>query len=133
MKHGTKRNIEIKRGKKMDKMDHFESIPLNNKLFEEEMEQQLLEKSQLALEYPSMYEVLLLDDDVTPMEFVVLVLKKFFYKKDDEASKIMLETHKNGEGCCGIYTRDVAETKMTQVINFSRQHNHPLKCIIHRG
>ena len=81
---------------------------------------------------PSMYKVLLLNDDYTPMEFVVHVLERFFGKSRDEATQIMLHVHRRGVGICGVYTYEVAETKVTQVIDFSRRHQHPLQCTMEK-
>ena len=81
---------------------------------------------------PSLYKVLLLNDDYTPMEFVVLVLEKYFSKGREEATRIMLHVHHKGVGICGVYTYEVAETKVTQVMDFSRQHGHPLQCTMEK-
>jgi ATP-dependent Clp protease adaptor protein ClpS len=81
---------------------------------------------------PSMYKVLLLNDDYTPMEFVVLVLERFFHKNREEATQIMLHVHRRGIGVCGVYTYDVAETKVVQVIDFARKHQHPLQCTMEK-
>jgi ATP-dependent Clp protease adaptor protein ClpS len=81
---------------------------------------------------PSLYKVLLLNDDFTPMEFVVLVLQRFFNKGQEDATRIMLHVHQKGVGICGIYTYEVAETKVTQVMDFSRQHSHPLQCTMEK-
>lgn len=81
---------------------------------------------------PPMYKVLLLNDDYTPMDFVVLVLKRFFNKDHDEAQKIMLQIHNNGTGTCGLYPFEIAETKASGVINLSRKHQHPLQCRIEK-
>jgi ATP-dependent Clp protease adaptor protein ClpS len=81
---------------------------------------------------PSMYKVLLLNDDYTPMEFVVLVLERFFHKNREEATQIMLHVHRRGIGICGVYTYDVAETKVVQVIDFARKHQHPLQCTMEK-
>ena len=81
---------------------------------------------------PSMYKVLLLNDDYTPMEFVVHVLERFFNKARDEATRIMLHVHQKGIGICGVYTFEVAETKVTQVMDFARQHQHPLQCTMEK-
>ncbi len=82
---------------------------------------------------PSMYRVLLLNDDYTPMEFVVAVLKTHFNKGPDEANRIMLHVHHHGVGECGVYTYEVAETKVTQVMDFARKHQHPLQCIMEKN
>ena len=81
---------------------------------------------------PSLYRVMLLNDDYTPMEFVVVVLERFFQKGRDEATHIMLHVHQHGVGECGIYTYEVAETKVTQVMDFARQHQHPLQCVMEK-
>ena len=81
---------------------------------------------------PSMYRVLLLNDDYTPMEFVILVLRRYVNKSVDEATRIMLHVHHNGVGECGVYTFEVAETKVTQVMDFARKHQHPLQCIMEK-
>lgn len=81
---------------------------------------------------PNLYRVLLLNDDYTPMEFVVLVLERFFRKTRDEATQIMLHVHQNGVGECGVYTYEVAETKVTQVMDFARQNQHPLQCVMEK-
>jgi len=81
---------------------------------------------------PSQYKVLMLNDDYTPMEFVVHVLEKYFNKGREDATRIMLQVHQKGVGVCGVYTYEVAETKVTQVIDFSRQHGHPLQCTMEK-
>ncbi len=81
---------------------------------------------------PAMYRVLILNDDYTPMEFVVTVLRKFFNKGPDEANRIMLHVHHHGVGECGVFTYEVAETKVTQVMDFARKHQHPLQCIMEK-
>ncbi|MBX3035259.1 MAG: ATP-dependent Clp protease adapter ClpS [Bdellovibrionaceae bacterium] len=79
------------------------------------------------VETPKMYVVLLLNDDYTPMDFVVLILRRFFGKSEEEAGKIMLDVHKKGSGVAGVYTLEVAEMKVMQVNQFSRMNQHPLK------
>ena len=81
---------------------------------------------------PSMYKVLMLNDDYTPMEFVVHVLERFFQKSREEATRIMLHVHRRGVGVCGVYTYEVAETKVTQVMDLARQNQHPLQCTIEK-
>jgi len=81
---------------------------------------------------PSLYRVLILNDDYTPMEFVVHVLERFFQKDRDAATRIMLHVHNHGVGECGIYTFEVAETKVSQVMDFARQHQHPLQCVMEK-
>ena len=81
---------------------------------------------------PSPYKVLMLNDDYTPMEFVVHVLERFFQKSREEATRIMLHVHRRGVGVCGVYTYEVAETKVTQVMDLARQNQHPLQCTIEK-
>jgi ATP-dependent Clp protease adaptor protein ClpS len=81
---------------------------------------------------PNLYRVLILNDDYTPMEFVVLVLEKFFQKDVEAATKIMLHVHHHGIGECGIFTYEIAETKVTQVMDFARKHQHPLQCVMEK-
>ena len=82
---------------------------------------------------PSMYNVLLLNDDYTPMEFVVLVLEKVFNKKQEEATQIMLHVHKNGIGVCGTFTYEVAESKCKAVIDLAKKNEHPLQCTMEKS
>ena len=82
---------------------------------------------------PSMYNVLLLNDDYTPMEFVVLLLEKIFNKNLEEATKIMLHVHRNGMGLCGTYTFEVAESKCKAIIDFAEKNEHPLQCTMERS
>jgi ATP-dependent Clp protease adaptor protein ClpS len=81
---------------------------------------------------PSMYRVLLLNDDYTPMEFVVSILQAFFNKDPQEAMQIMLQVHHNGVGECGVYTYEIAETKVSQVMDHARKNQHPLQCIMEK-
>ncbi len=81
---------------------------------------------------PSMYRVLLLNDDYTPMDFVVGVLCTFFHKNIDDANRIMWQVHNNGVGECGVYTYEVADTKVTQVMEYARKHQHPLQCVMEK-
>jgi ATP-dependent Clp protease adaptor protein ClpS len=89
-------------------------------------------KSKPKTKKPAMYKVLMLNDDYTPMEFVVHVLERFFSKTREEATRIMLHVHRRGVGICGVYTYEVAETKVTQVIDFARSHQHPLQCTLEK-
>ena len=82
---------------------------------------------------PSLYRVLLLNDDYTPMEFVIHVLERFFQKDREAATRIMLHVHQHGVGECGVFTYEVAETKVTQVMDFARQHQHPLQCVMEKN
>ena len=81
---------------------------------------------------PSMYKVLMLNDDYTPMEFVVDVLQHIFQKNREEATKIMLHVHQKGVGICGVYTYEVAETKVTQTVDYARKNQHPLQCTLEK-
>jgi ATP-dependent Clp protease adaptor protein ClpS len=81
---------------------------------------------------PAMYKVLMLNDDYTPMEFVVHVLEKFFSKTRQEATEIMLHVHRRGVGVCGVFTYEVAETKVNQVTEFARRNQHPLRCTLEK-
>lgn len=89
-------------------------------------------KTKPKVKRPSMYRVLLLNDDFTPMEFVVHVLMQFFHKSEEQATQIMLHVHHHGVGECGVYTYEVAETKVTQVMDFAREHQHPLQCVMEK-
>ncbi len=89
-------------------------------------------KSKPETKKPSMYKVLLLNDDYTPMEFVVHVLEKFFSKTREEATRIMLHVHRKGVGLCGVFTYEVAETKISQVMDAARQAQHPLQCTMEK-
>lgn len=89
-------------------------------------------KSRVAVKRPSMYRVLLLNDDYTPMDFVIEVLERFFQKSHDQATEIMLRVHNEGVGVCGVYTYEVAETKAGQVIDLARRSQHPLQCTIEK-
>lgn len=86
------------------------------------------EEAKPKLKKPPMYKVLLLNDDYTPMEFVVEILETFFAMGREKATRIMLHVHTKGQAVCGVYTRDVAETKVMQVNDYSRQNQHPLMC-----
>ncbi len=92
----------------------------------------VLERVPQKVKPPQMYQVLMLNDDYTPMEFVVHVLERFFNKNRDEATRIMLHVHRRGVGVCGVFTYEVAETKVTQVMDFARQHQHPLQCTLEK-
>jgi ATP-dependent Clp protease adaptor protein ClpS len=81
---------------------------------------------------PSLYRVLLLNDDYTPMEFVVYVLERFFNKNREEATTVMLHVHNHGVGVCGLFTYEVAETKVAQVLDLARRHEHPLQCTMEK-
>lgn len=92
----------------------------------------VLTKTAPKTKKPSLYKVLLLNDDYTPMEFVVIVLERFFHKGREDATRIMLHVHQKGVGICGVYTYEVAETKVTQVMDFAQEHQHPLQCTMEK-
>jgi ATP-dependent Clp protease adaptor protein ClpS len=92
----------------------------------------VITKTKPQTKRPSLYRVLLLNDDYTPMEFVVHVLERFFNKDQEAAHRIMMHVHQHGIGECGIYTYEVAETKVTQVMDFARKHQHPLQCVMEK-
>ncbi len=89
-------------------------------------------KTRPKVKKPSMYKVLMLNDDYTPMEFVVHVLQRFFSKTSEEATRIMLHVHQKGVGVCGVFTFEVAETKVTQVMDLARKNQHPLQCTLEK-
>ncbi len=86
----------------------------------------------LKTKLPSIYKVVILNDDYTPMEFVVYTIESVFKKTHDEATRIMLKIHTEGIGVCGMYPLEIAETKMKQVLNLAKEHQHPLQCIIEK-
>jgi len=90
----------------------------------------VLETEQSKTKPPRLYKVLLLNDDFTPMDFVIVVLQKFFGFGREQATLIMLKVHREGKGLCGVYPRDVAATKVDQVSAFARQNQHPLACVM---
>ena len=89
----------------------------------------LLERRAQKIEPPQMYQVAMLNDDYTPMEFVVMVIQEFFSKDREAATQIMLKIHLDGKGICGVYSRDVATTKVDQVLDAAKQSGHPLQCV----
>jgi ATP-dependent Clp protease adaptor protein ClpS len=89
-------------------------------------------KTRTRTKKPSLFRVLLLNDDYTPMEFVVYVLERFFNKGREDATRIMLHVHQHGVGLCGVYTYEVAETKVAQVLDLARRHEHPLQCTMEK-
>ncbi len=92
----------------------------------------LATKTRVRTKKPSMYRVLILNDDYTPMEFVVLILERFFNKSREQATRIMLHVHQKGVGVCGVYTYEVAETKVAQVMDLARRNEHPLQCTMEK-
>jgi ATP-dependent Clp protease adaptor protein ClpS len=90
----------------------------------------VLEAKKAKTKPPPLFKVLLLNDDYTPMEFVVAVLQKFFSMSREKATQVMLKVHREGMGVCGVYPRDIATTKVEQVVAYARKHQHPLQCVM---
>lgn len=90
----------------------------------------VFEESQEQLKEPSMYKVLIINDDFTPMDFVIDVLVRFFRMGEEQATQVMLHVHTRGKGLCGIFTHEIAETKMLQVNQYAKDNSHPLLCVI---
>jgi len=105
-----------------DKKKDIEIDNNSNVLLEEKVE----------VKRPSLYQVLIKNDDYTPMEFVILVIEKYFSKSRNEATQIMLHVHQKGVGVCGLYPYEIAETKVVQVMDFSRKNQHPLQCTMEK-
>ena len=94
------------------------------------VQEEIIEKTSQKAKRPTMYRVILLNDDFTPMDFVVHVLRKFFRKSDPEANEIMLKVHNDGKGIAGVYPYEIAEMKVEQVNAYSKRHRHPLKTVL---
>ncbi|GAK33835.1 ATP-dependent Clp protease adapter protein ClpS [alpha proteobacterium Q-1] len=92
----------------------------------------LLTKTEPKTKKPSMYKVLMLNDDYTPMDFVIHVLKRFFRMSSEQATQVMLHVHQKGVGVCGVFTYEIAETKATQVVDYAQKHHHPLQCTLEK-
>jgi ATP-dependent Clp protease adaptor protein ClpS len=90
-------------------------------------------RTRTATKKPSLYKVLMLNDDYTPMEFVVMVLQRFFRMDIEQATRVMLHVHQRGVGVCGVFTLEVAETKVQQVMDCARSHQHPLQCALEKA
>lgn len=90
----------------------------------------LLEAERTHTQPPPLYKVLLLNDDFTPMDFVIVVLQSFFGMNREQATRIMLQVHHDGSGVCGVFPKDIAATKVDQVVSFAREHQHPLACVM---
>jgi ATP-dependent Clp protease adaptor protein ClpS len=90
----------------------------------------VLEAERTKLQPPKLYKVILLNDDFTPMDFVVVVLQRFFSMDRERATRVMLQVHQDGMGICGVFPRDIAATKVEQVSDYARQHQHPLACVM---
>ena len=93
-------------------------------------EESAIESEVTRVKPPPLYQVMLLNDDFTPMDFVVTVIQKFFGLDREQATRIMLKVHREGVGVCGVFPRDIAATKVEQVIAYARQHQHPLACVM---
>jgi len=93
----------------------------------------LVEEAQPEVKQPPLYKVVLLNDDYTPMEFVVDVLERFFRMDRETATRVMLEVHMKGKGVCGVFTYEIAETKVAQVLGYSRDNQHPLMCTLEQA
>lgn len=93
----------------------------------------IVTKTRPKTKKPSLYKVLLLNDDYTPMEFVVLCLQRFFRMTTEEATRVMFHVHQKGVGVCGVFSYEVAETKVSQVMDFARQNQHPLQCTLEKA
>ncbi|MGA0265098.1 MAG: ATP-dependent Clp protease adapter ClpS [Lysobacterales bacterium] len=106
---------------------------MSNELESQQNRGVVLEEARPEVGLPPMYRVVLLNDDFTPMEFVVEVLQMFFGMDHDRATQVMLHVHTRGKGVCGVFTFEIAETKVVQVNEYSRQHEHPLKCTLERA
>ena len=107
-------------------------MPKKNKNDILEQELGVITKEKPEVKKPNMYAVVLINDDYTPMEFVIYVLQTIFKKSYEEAKRIMLLVHNEGKGICGVYSLDIAETKANQVIEFSRVNQHPLECKVQK-
>lgn len=90
----------------------------------------VVETEKSKVKRPPLFKVMLLNDDYTPMDFVIVILQQFFLLNREQATQVMLKVHREGMGVCGVYPRDVAATKVEQVISFSRKHQHPLQCVM---
>lgn len=114
-------------------MENEDNPYINNRPDEEEHHSTgVAVKERTELRRPSMYRVLLLNDDFTPMEFVVKVLEKFFSKSRNEANDIMMHVHRRGVGLCGVYSHEIAETKVSQVMQYARANEQPLQCTLEK-
>ena len=123
-----KKFLFIKLSMKKIVLEEFDNNSQNN-----ELQRGLLLDSQPKTKKPSMYNVLLLNDDYTPMEFVIMVLEKVFNKKQEEATQIMLHVHKKGIGVCGTFTYEVAESKCKYVMDMAKKNEHPLQSAMEKS
>lgn len=123
-----KKFLFIKLSMKKIVLEEYDNNSQNN-----ELQRGLLLDSQPKTKKPSMYNVLLLNDDYTPMEFVIMVLEKVFNKKEEDATQIMLHVHKNGIGVCGTFTYEVAESKCKSVMDMAKKNEHPLQSAMEKS
>ena len=105
----------------------------DDKVIEGEGQTGIATKTRARPKKPKQYKVLMLNDDYTPMEFVVMCLKRFFRMDLEQATRVMLHVHQKGVGVCGVYPYEVAETKVNQVMDFARQNQHPLQCTLEKA
>ena len=104
---------------------------ISDNLIEEKIGRPIAKKKRkLKIKQPPLYKVILLNDDFTPMEFVVYILINFFRMTTEDATRLMLQIHTQGKGVCGVYTKEIAETKVAHVNRYSREHKHPLLCVM---
>lgn len=104
--------------------------PMSKKDLSWDSQSLVFPENEEQLKEPSMYKVLIINDDYTPMDFVVDVLIRFFRMGEEQATQVMMNVHTRGKGVCGVFTHEIAETKMIQVNQYSKQHKHPLLCVI---
>ena len=104
----------------------------SNKIYQDNDDTAVLTKEKVKVKKPSMYAVVLINDDYTPMEFVIYILQTIFKKSYEDAKQVMLLVHNEGKGICGVYSLDIAETKANQVIEYARINQHPLECKIQK-
>ena len=121
----------------MDRFDHdfterLNFKPMSDDQYTEDGGGLQLEEARPKLKKPPMYQVVLINDDYTPMEFVIQILEVFFNMNQEKAASIMLQVHNHGKGVCGVFSREIAETKVSQVNTYSRQSQHPLLCTMEK-
>ena len=109
-------------------VNHEPQLVVVDTMSNQEQHGSVLEAERTKVKPPPLYKVVLLNDDYTPMDFVVIVLQTVFSMSREKATQVMLQVHREGMGVCGTYTREVATTKVDQVINLARKHQHPLQC-----
>jgi ATP-dependent Clp protease adaptor protein ClpS len=111
----------------------MEKLEMSDETDNQQDEGLALQEAKPKLKRPPMYKVILVNDDYTPMEFVVHILEEFFSRDREAATRIMLEVHTSGKGVCGIYTHEIAETKVSQVNLYARENQHPLLCTLEKA